>query len=299
VTVAPEVVRDDAGTVTLGAIRVSPAQPRTFLVAGRATVTLDSGSPASVMLAVFGVRCLPPGGSSGESSPPQVAFSQGQNLIRGQTVVLAPQFLSRLSGSSQWTCSMVLRFSRSPQAAGPNFIHISGASLTVKGPLLNGPVQQGGGSSILLEPGATNTPLQAQWRVPKARLPVTLLAEFELTACTSVSGSRDPTTDGRELCEDVKNPNHPGVAQVQLIGYRRPLRSRARCLWTRTPVSPRVVTIDAITHHLVVTLTRRLTLGQTATCSPILRAWVKIGAEPGTAVMFNAPQALLAVIPGV
>jgi hypothetical protein len=293
--IAPHAVNDDTGLVSLATLTLRPRATGDYLADGRMTVTLSDRSPADIVLAVFGIRCTAP---SAEVPSVAQAFSQSQNLVRGQSVTLQPQDLVTLAGGHTWRCSLVMRFSRPRQPVGPNRVDVGpGATFALNGPLRPGPIRRLGVKSALLLPGTTIVPIETHWTIRRPHRTLTLIAEFELTACTAVSGSRDATTGGRELCQGFKDAAKPGVAKVQLIARRRTLRRGVSCLMMRAPRTALSARIDAATHHKVITLSRTLTLSPHAGCSSSVDVWLRITAGRGTAIVFNATASLLMVIP--
>jgi hypothetical protein len=119
-----------------------------------------------------------------------------------------------------------------------------------------------------------------------------------LTACTSPGGSRDASTNGRNLCQSVYKVVKAGPQlRTRLMVQEYAPDGTTVC---RTVVVPNTTTtfhISANRHHLPVSLDGSLTLPQTAGCGSHATAYTEVYVESGPSVVVHFPSSVTSVLP--
>lgn len=120
-----------------------------------------------------------------------------------------------------------------------------------------------------------------------------------LTGCSHLAGSRDQTTDGKDLCTRsvVKRGAEGALVKVRLV-VRQYTPGGRPCTTTIVPGSTVQKRITANRHHLPVAVQGDVTLpGSNAGCGYRVRAWTEVQVLSGPAVVVHFPSTVTAYSP--
>ena len=111
-----------------------------------------------------------------------------------------------------------------------------------------------------------------------------------LTTCTVKGGSRDQTTDGRDLCTSsvVKRLPEGSLVRTRLL-VRQYTPGGSVCATTVVPDSTRQFRVRARRHHLGIATEGTVTLSDKATCGDRIKVWTEVQVLTGPAVVVHFP----------
>jgi hypothetical protein len=126
-----------------------------------------------------------------------------------------------------------------------------------------------------------------------------LTSDVFLTSCTSTGGSRDATTNGKNLCTPavVKTGGSGSLVRTRLIVTQYQANGTTAC---RTVVVPNTTKTFAITphrHHLPVSSQGNVTLPVKAGCGSHVRAWTEVTVLRAPSVIVHFPSSVTTVLP--
>lgn len=109
-----------------------------------------------------------------------------------------------------------------------------------------------------------------------------------LTTCTFRGGSRDQTTNGKDLCpRSVDAPDGSLVRQRLLVRQYTP--GGSVCATTVVPDSTRQFRITARRHHLGTATEGTITLSDKASCGSRIKVWTEVQVLSGPSVVVHFP----------
>ena len=119
-----------------------------------------------------------------------------------------------------------------------------------------------------------------------------------LTTCVSDGGSRDQTTNGKNLCTPgvIKHGEAGSLVRLRLVA-RQYTAGGSVCATTIVPGTTTRKRISARRHHLPVAIQGRVTLSDSTRCGTKVRAWTEVQVLEGPSVVVHFPNTVTAYRP--
>jgi hypothetical protein len=242
-------------------------------------------------------------------------MGQAVNTLHGTTFTLEPRFYVTLTGTQRGVCvgyAYEGRIHGNPSAA-PSTRRLT----VVSAQLIVTPVTGKPSATMRFEDNtaANNHPLvghssRASKGVHFHAAPVSfkltpnnnhtlaLTANVFLTACTSPGGSRDPSTNGRNLCASVFKIGGSGpLVRTRLMVQQYQANGTTACRTIVVPNTTSTFHIAPLRHHLPVLLQAHLSLPVKAGCGSHLKAWTEVYVESAPSVVVHFPSSVTSVLP--
>ncbi len=153
------------------------------------------------------------------------------------------------------------------------------------------------GRSFLAKPGQyAHTGELSSSAAPGSQALVT--GNVYLTTCSFQGGSRDQTTDGKDLCTAAvtRHVATGSLVQVRLV-VRQYTSGGSVCATTIVPGSTAQVRITQTRHHLPVAVQGTVTLPAAAGCGSAVHAWTEVRVLSGPSVVVHFPSTVTAFRP--
>lgn len=252
-------------------------------VTSRILARQPSSTPDSVLMASVSVTCSPANGDV-------VNAGATENVVRGSASVFTPRFVYVVPRTGMVSCVLVASGLRPrPVSSGLESDNVwfvdTGSFLSVSEPM-GGWTRSVATSarSRVLDRGERWAPVMTVARV-LARHAFEVTSDHKVTTCSSVGGSRDSTTLGRELCDGRVTTQGSWVrlivSAVQLDRRGAPCADR-QVFSEQRKVSPTV-------HHAMVFSKALVRVSHAAACRPrfaISGSLVQVG---GADLVVHAP----------
>ena len=206
-----------------------------------------SGTSDPLLMAAVSVTCSPQAGGVANAGATQ-------NLLRGSATTMTPRFVYRAPRTGMAACVLTASGLRPrPSAVGypsSNLWYVAPGSFLA----VSAPVPRWGGTmstderSRVLDQGEAWAPVRRIVRVGPVR-EFELVSDHKLTTCAAVGGSRDSSTQGRELCAGRVDRTGTTVRLVVTAVQRR--RTGGSCGAPQV-VDDRLAWVRASVHHRMV-----------------------------------------------
>lgn len=272
------VFRAKAGERRLITAKVYARQPRT------------TGDP--VLMAAVSMGCSPR--ARGVRSA-----GSTQNLVRGHRSLLTPRFVYRVPRTGRVACTVYATGERPrPHRGGArrNAWRVSdGSYIAVSQPLRHWSRSIGTSArSRVVRPHRQWSPISTRVWIGAGRS-FQLLADHKVTTCSSPGGSKDSTTQGRNLCRfHVRSGGTRVRSRITVVQLDR--RGHA-CAPRQVFLGSRMVTPSV--HHAMLFQRERVRVARRKGCTQ--RFWIRstLLNSRGATMMVHAPSERLAVLPRV
>ncbi len=257
----------------------------------RRSVTADviarqpATTPDSALMAAVSVSCSPTGGGVASAGATQ-------NLVRGSGARFTPRFVYDVPRTGMVGCVLVATGLRprpvaSGYASANRWYVDAGSSLSVSQPLgWWARSLETDARSRVLGRGQSWSPIQVVTRVDPAGTAFTVTSDHKVTTCSSVGGSRDASTAGRELCADRVETTgsrvRSVVTAVQLDRRGDPC-ARPQEFSTLRRVTPTI-------HHAMVFSQGVVRVSRSAACRPVFRISGRLEQVGGADLVIHAPS---------
>ncbi|GAB3589440.1 hypothetical protein GCM10027446_01820 [Angustibacter peucedani] len=296
----PGSVVNATGTrVSLGSVKVP--SPGTYHADLSSRIT--DGSADSVQYVAVSLICK-------EETSIEDQVGAATNIVRGETrtlnarvyfsvkkraVCFAYGATTRLKGSSASPSTRRLSARSTITVTGP----VASATRETKRFVYDDANRGYSGRSFLAKPGAyTHTGEFATTDTPGSQAVVT--GNVYLTTCSFQGGSRDQTTNGKDLCTAAvtRHVSTGSLVQVRLVVRQYSAGGTRVCGTTVVPGSTTQVRITATRHHLPVAVQGTATLlGADKGCGGPLHAWTEVRVISGPSTVVHFPSTVTAYRP--
>lgn len=283
--------------VRIGYVKVP--SPGTYLANLSAAITDDSTD--SVQYVAVSLICK-------EETTIRDQVGAAANVVRGETLTLnARVYFSIRKRGACFAYGTTMGLQKSSASLSSRRLKAR-TTLTISGPVSDATAETRrfvdnnasgdyAGRSFLAKPRvlAHAGELETQAR-PGSRALVT--GNAYLTTCAFEGGSRDQTTNGKDLCTRavVVRGERGTLARVRLVVRQYTPGGRV-CATTVVPGSSTQVRITARRHHLPVAVKGDVTLADDAGCGSRTRAWTEVQVLDGPAVVVHFPSTVTAFRP--
>jgi hypothetical protein len=275
-------------------------------VLGHIKASMPSTAADDLLMVGVSIQCA--SGTSHAAATADAKLGNTQNVLRGGSLTLSPQFVYTAAASGIQTCGLFVIAQR-PRPAKPgddpsNYFTVdTGSSLkatvaihpsSAQGFRLNPP-------SRLLKSGDAYDAAAFYWTAPDDVTSFTMSGDVKVTTCTAVGGSRDVTTNGVNLCDGHKNPagSFVGtVVQARQLSISDPSKP---CAVTSSPATGMTKTfVSKDVHHKMIYGSQVVTVSSAPDCSRKFRikVYVKNLGDPSySAFVVHVPNSITTVIP--
>lgn len=249
-----------------------------------------SSTPDRLLMASVSVTCSPDNGDV-------VSAGATENLMRGGASVFTPRFVYAVPRTGMVSCVLVASGVRprpvSSGSASANVWYIDyGSFLSVSEPMGRWARSLASTArSRVLDAGERWTPIAAVVGVP-ARRAFEVTSDHKVTTCSSVGGSRDPSTLGRELCSGRVSTRG---SRVRLVVSVVQLDSRGEPCADRQVFS-RLRRVSADVHHAMVFSKVLVRVSDSAACRPRFAIRGSLVHEGGADLVVHAPSERTAIL---
>jgi hypothetical protein len=134
---------------------------------------------------------------------------------------------------------------------------------------------------------------------PSRQQSFSVMGTVFLTACISTGGSRDATTDGKNLCTaaSVKTGGSGPLVRTRLLVQQYKPDGTTVCQTVVVPNTTTTFHIPALRHHLPVALQGTVTVPVKAGCGSHLKAYTEVYVESAPSVVVHFPSSVTSVLP--
>jgi hypothetical protein len=128
---------------------------------------------------------------------------------------------------------------------------------------------------------------------------LSVMGSVYLTACISTGGSRDASTDGKNLCtpSTVKSGGSGPLVRTRLIVQQFKANGTTVCRTVVVPNTTSTFHIPALRHHLPVSLQGTVSLPASASCGSHFKAYTEVYVESAPSVVVHFPSSVTSVLP--
>lgn len=280
-------------TVRIFAMRLRVRKGERRLITAKIYAAQPHSTSDPVLMAAVSVMCSPrPSGVRNAGST--------QNLVRGHRSLMTPRFVYRATASGTVTCTV----RASGKRPRPNWRgHRSNAWKVSHGSYLSASQPLGLWSRTLVNSSRSKilSTHRRSWTTISRRVWIgagtsfQVLADHKVTTCSSPGGSKDATTQGRDLCRHRVSRKGTRV-RTRLIVVQL-TRSGHACAAPQVSYGSRKVT-PAI-HHAMVFNRVRMKVHHRKGCTS--QFWVRsqVLHRSGAAMLVHAPSDRLTILPKV
>lgn len=254
-------------------------------ITSRVLARQPSSTPDSLLMASVSVSCSPGEGVTNAGAT--------QNVIRGRTTVLTPRFVYTVPRTGMVGCLLVASGLRPrPSSSGATSSNVwyvdSGSYLSVSEPMGWWPRSLAtSATSRVVDRGERWTPIASVVPVGANDTSFEIVSDHKVTTCSSVGGSRDSSTGGRELCEGRVSTTG---SRVRLVVSAVQLdRSGQACAAAQEFSRTWLVRPDV--HHAMLFSKSVVGVSRSASCEPRFAIRSSIEQVGGADVVIHAPSA--------
>ena len=260
-------------------------------ITSRVLARQATSTPDTLLMASVSVSCSP--SKEGVSNA-----GATQNVLRGDRVVLTPRFVYVVPRTGMVGCVLVASGLRPrPSASGPSTANVwyveLGSYLEVSEPMGWWPRSLASrATSRVIARGQRWTPIASIVPVGADETSFELVSDHKVTTCSSVGGSRDSSTDGRELCAGRVSTRGSWVRLV--VSAVQLGRQGRACAKPQVFRSLRKVTPEV--HHAMVFSTSVVPVSRAASCGSRFAVRGSIEHAGGADVVIHAPSERTSVL---
>jgi hypothetical protein len=243
-------------------------------------------------------------------------IGQAVNTLHGTSFTLTPRLYITFTGTMRGVC---VGYAQETRQRGPSSVSPSSRALLIaSAKMIVTPTSTGARETVRFkgDSSANNHPyvghsLRASKGVHFHAAPVTfnsypstthsfaMTGNVFLTSCTTSGGSRDATTNGKNLCISsvVKTGGSGPLVRTRLVAQQYRADGVTPCRLVVVPNTTSTFHITPYRHHLPVTLQGTLTLPAMAGCGPHVTAWTEVYVESAPSVVVHFPSSVTSVLP--
>lgn len=260
------------------------------LIAGKIIARQPSSTPDSALMAAASVTCSPANDIPGAGAT--------ENVLRGRTSTLTPRFVYVAPRTGTVTCAALASGLRPrPVSRGYASSNVwvvdSGSYLSVSAPLGSwARTVDSDATSRVVEDRGSWTALSRIVRVRAGRS-FQVVTDHKVTTCSSVGGSRDSSTGGREIC--AGHVSTRGSIARAIVTVVQLADSGQACSAPQVITGSRKVT--PMVHHAMLAVRGVVTVDRSAACGD--RFWIRssLRHDGGAAFAVHAPSERATVLP--
>lgn len=280
----------DDRVVQVFSVRFRAVAGERRLIAGKVVARQPSSTPDSALMAATSVTCSPVNDVSSSGAT--------ENVLRGRATTLTPRFVYVVPRSGVVSCSVLASGLRprpvsSGSAASNIWFVDDGSYLSVSAPLGSWArsVDTDATSRVVAD-GASWTALSRIVRVRAGRS-FQVVTDHKVTTCSSVGGSRDSSTGGREIC--AGHVSTRGSIARAIVTVVQLADSGQACSAPQVITGSRKVTPTV--HHAMLAVRGVVRVDRSAACGD--RFWIRstLRHDGGAAFAVHAPSERATVLP--
>lgn len=248
-------------------------------------------TPDRAMMATLSLNCWP-------QSTEVTSSGATQNLTRGRTTPMQARFLYVAGEAGPVTCTLNAYGSRPRPTYGGSarnrWYADTGTRISVGAPQPAWSASHASsGRSTVVRRGAAARGLATFAQSLGSSHTARLDSDHKVTTCSSVGGSRDETTDGRDLCASHVSARG---SRVRLVVRAVQLGRHGPC--GRQTVVDRVYRVTPAVHHLMIHATGTLRASRVAGCLRDFRVSTVLRGVGGAPFVVHRPSELTTVARG-
>lgn len=279
---------DPTRTIRVFQVTFTAQAGQKFYITSKVNAKQASSTPDELLMAAVSVVCSP-------KSSPKSSAGATQNTLRGTTTALTPRMVYTAPSDGTVTCNLNATGLRPRPAGGTT----SNVWTVDNGSFLSASVEipswakhlHSTDVSKVISAGQQWTPIKQNVTVGEDVSTFELVADHKVTTCSSVGGSRDSTTGGRNLCEGRVSTEGTDVTVDTIV--RQISDSGAIC--KQQTVSQRTMHVDRNIHHGMIFGKGVVELDPA--CGNRLQVLSTVKATWGADLMVHAPSEVILIIP--
>ena len=279
---------DPTRTIRVFQVKFTAQKGQKFYLTSQVNANQASSTPDELLMASASINCSP-------ASSPKRSVAATQNTLRGRTTVLHPRMVYTAPSSGQVTCNLNATGLRPRPAGGTT----SNVWTVATGSFLSASVAipswakhlHSTATSLVRSPGQQWTPIKQNLTVGSTVTKFEVVADHKVTTCSSVGGSRDSTTGGRNLCEGRVSKEGTDVAVETIV--RQLTDSGGIC--SQQTVSERGMHVSRDIHHGMIFSKGVAELDPS--CGKRIQVLSTVKVTSGADLMIHAPNEVILIIP--
>lgn len=272
-------------------------------VVGNLKASMPSTASDDNLMVVTSVHCTR--ADSGTEASDQDRISDGQNVLRGSSLVLRPRLVFTADSPGDYRCWLSVGSGR-PRPASPDSRPSSNVYQVASGSYLEASAKLDPSAAQRYAPSTPSHVMAGTDAYDAAVLNWTALAgvskfnvsgDVQITACTAVGGSTDPVT-GRVLCDGRKDTTGATVLTAFQVMQRKAGGADGYCAVTTFPgASGRTTFISKDVHHRAIFTDGTANVSTASGCSRNFRIKVYVKHLRGSAIFVHSRGTITAAIP--